>query len=185
MLLSQCISLMKIQATLQAEAYTMGGKPTFIRPTNGGRTWNEQLFLYGGVLLEMRFFDQNTGYVVGTNGGHLKQPMVRLSQDCFLNTGYWLRSVYFIDSQKGVVIGQAGQPWETSNGANSWNQLNTNVNDFIESVYFYNNTNGWGVGGGGLGIYTTDAGNTWISSPFPTTNYLSGFRFSKDKLGIW
>ena len=74
---------------------------------------NEQLFLYGGVLLEMSFVDQNTGYVVGTNGGAFKITDGGVVwQDCFVNTGYWLRSVYFIDSQKGVVMGQAGPSME-------------------------------------------------------------------------
>lgn len=160
-------------------------RQTYIyKTTNGGQSWNQQVYLSGGVFLEMSFVDQNNGYVVGTQGGVYKTNNGGITWDpYFVNTLYWLRSAYFFDSQSGVVLGQSGLAWRTSDGGINWNSVNSTVSDWIESVSFIDKYSGWAVGGSGLCIYTFDSGNNWVSSQLPTNNYLWAINF-KDSTGM-
>ncbi|HSM62635.1 MAG TPA: YCF48-related protein, partial [Gillisia sp.] len=73
--------------------FVLPDRQTFIYKTlDGGINWNLQLNLYGGVLFELSFINQDNGYVVGTNGGVFKTTNSGNTwEDCFVNTGYWLR----------------------------------------------------------------------------------------------
>lgn len=160
--------------------YSDFDRQTYIyKTTDGGQSWNQQILLFGGVLLEMSFIDQYIGYCVGTNGGVYKTLNGGITWNpSFVNTGYWLRSVFFTGERDGVALGQSGVAWKTTNGGTTWYQVSTSASNWIESVYYIDQDIAWAVGGGGLCIATINGGDYWMNFALPTNSYLWGIDFN-------
>jgi photosystem II stability/assembly factor-like uncharacterized protein len=55
----------------------------------------------------------------------------------------WLRSVYFLDSNRGWVAGTGGTLLQTSDGGNTWTRLLPLTRDTLHDVYFADENVGW------------------------------------------
>lgn len=83
----------------------------------------------------------------------------------------WLRSVYFINENKGWVVGSNGTLLTTEDGGENWKQAKKIIEDNIRDVYFLDSQNGWllcerNVYGGDTSspsylLKTTDGGENW------------------------
>jgi len=81
-----------------------------------------------------------------------------------------LRSVYFFNTNTGLVCGSSGFVYKTTNAGYSWIAKTTPTSRSLNSIWFYNSTNGIAVGDTGTVIITTDAGESW-SLQTPVTTY--------------
>jgi len=103
---------------------------------------------------------------------------------CVINTvsaiggGHWeqvhkadwpfgLEKVFFINEQKGWILGAHRELLFTTNGGEQWNQyqfdpqLHEKLTGYLEDVHFIDEQTGWIVGHEGIILKTTDAGNSW------------------------
>ena len=82
-----------------------------------------------------------------------------------------LKSVYFFNTNTGLVCGSGGFVYKTTNAGYSWIAKTTPTTKSLNSIWFYNSTNGIAVGDTGTVIITTDAGESWsLQSPVTTYN---------------
>lgn len=55
----------------------------------------------------------------------------------------WFRSVYFLDAQRGFIVGSRGAFFETEDGGKSWKQQPKFTSDNLLDVYFADEKTGW------------------------------------------
>ncbi len=55
----------------------------------------------------------------------------------------WLRAVYFLDQQKGWIVGTNGIVLATTDGGESWKPLLRPTEDNVRDLYFSDERNGW------------------------------------------
>jgi photosystem II stability/assembly factor-like uncharacterized protein len=110
----------------------------------GGRSlWR---WLAGVVLLLA--LTQMAGAQVGWTGTRRGQP----AKD--------LNAVYFADTKRGWIAGDAGFVSYTSDGGRSWTPQSIETKDAINDLYFRNKDNGYIVAGNSI-FSTDDGGHTW------------------------
>ncbi len=180
---------------------------------DGGITWEEQIsndiFYYGKVY----FYDSLNGYVLiesswpkSERGNRLIDPE-RYNEEyiIFTNDGGkswsghnfsitngYLKSVHFINSNDGWLVGNNGQIHQTINGGINWESKS--VYAFLYNLYdahFTENGSGWAVGGGGTNLAvrfpiilkTWDFGRTWERLTFDNTGLLTDILFTTDSAG--
>ncbi len=82
-----------------------------------------------------------------------------------------LKSVFFINSEKGYTVGNNGQIFKTIDGGNNWSTQSSGTTSNLNSVYFTDALTGYVVGGeegfsmsaGTTILKTTNGGTNWIS----------------------
>lgn len=55
----------------------------------------------------------------------------------------WLHSVYFLDQNRGWVVGSNGTFLSTTDGGEHWNALRPPTEDNVRDIYFADDQNGW------------------------------------------
>lgn len=136
--------------------------------------WELQPPLTSKYLSEVKFVDQQTGWIVGSevflrthDGGNnwIKQDL----------PDYHLDDFYFVNDTLGWLVGYKrsgssihGLRMKTSDGGKSFTVIDSSQAGYFESVYFIDENNGWIVGGQGLWpdtlgliLQTIDGGTTW------------------------
>ena len=74
-----------------------------------------------------------------------------------------LRSVDFVNSSTGWVVGEGGTILKTVNGGTTWTKQNSGTAVLLRSVDFVNSSTGWVVGEGGTILKTVNGGTTWTA----------------------
>ncbi len=108
----------------------------------------------------IKFFNQNTGYVVGSGGIFLKN--ISGSADWINIPTYTARDLYamhFFDVNTGYIAGDGGLIMYTSNGGVNWTSIATNNNYALRSITFINQNTGFIAGDHGE-LYKTTSGIT-------------------------
>lgn len=122
-----------------------------------------------------------TGIVITTTNGGVSWT----SQNS--GTTNNLHSVYFMDSDTGVVVG--GDEFSTAKIIRSndkgvtWNAKTSNVTSSLQGVAFASATTGVAVGNNGVITRSTDNGRTWAAVTSGTTNHLIGVSFGSSTVG--
>ncbi|MBN2493779.1 MAG: PKD domain-containing protein [Deltaproteobacteria bacterium] len=84
-------------------------------------------------------------------------------QSVIVGTGELLR-LYFLDAQRGWVVGENGQIHATADGGVTWSpQSSCAAGQSLRSTYFLDAQHGWVVGDGGAACQTSDGGGDWIA----------------------
>ncbi len=84
-----------------------------------------------------------------------------------------LRSIFFVNSTTGIVVGDGGTLYRTVNGGNSWVNISTGATQNLKDVFFVDSSTGFIVGDSGITRKTTDAGITWTAHGSTSTNFTS------------
>lgn len=119
------------------------------------RNTNPQTNFYG-----IKFFDQNTGYVIGSGGTLLKNTTG--SDNWTIIATYTTRDLYalhFFNMSTGYIVGDGGIILYTSNGGANWTTIATTNNYALRSVKFINQSTGFIAGDNGA-LYKTTSGIT-------------------------
>jgi len=148
------------------------------KTSNYGASWNIQYITSGGSGIRSIFFpDASTGYMASTNGKISKctNGINWVGQTSGVSAT--LNDIYFVDANRGVVVGNSGTLLTTNNGGTQWNkvQLSTTVN--LNSVYFVNQETGYVVGNSGTVLVTNNGGETWDIYPLPLLDNLYSVYF--------
>jgi photosystem II stability/assembly factor-like uncharacterized protein len=85
-----------------------------------------------------------------------------------VTTSNYFYSVFFVNSNTGWVVGQAGSVYKTTNGGTNWFTQTANAPGFLYSVFFIDFNTGWTAGQSGAIRKTTNSGVNW-------TPQVSGF----------
>ena len=122
----------------------------------------------------IRFFDQNTGYVIGSNGIFMKNTtgsnnLINIPT----NTTNDLYAMHFFNENTGYIAGAGGLILYTSTGGSYWTSVATSNGFALRSIVFINNNTGFAAGDHGE-LYKTTSGITgWLSTPVTATNLRS------------
>ncbi|MEP6703204.1 MAG: YCF48-related protein, partial [Acidobacteriota bacterium] len=105
----------------------------------------------------------------------------------------WLRSVFFVDANRGWIAGSQGTLLLTINGGQSWQKAKKFTDDNVWDVYFSDAKNGWLLCESDIYsarppnsylLQTRDGGNNWERVEFPgSRNRIVRFFFTKDGFG--
>ena len=139
----------------------------------------------GNDLNSVFFIDDNTGWLVGSEGFIKKTTNAGLDwiqQNC--NTALTLSSVQFINSNTGWVCGEGGLISKTTDGGLNWTQSSSTSSNNLTDICFCSNDTGYAVGYNGTILKTADAGSTWVSQNSDTTYDLYSVDFIDPFLGF-
>jgi len=133
----------------------------------------------------VHFPDRNTGYAVGMAWGSDGGTIFKTS-DCGSSwnhlgwTSHKLFSVYFINKDTGIIVGEHGTILRTIDGGTSWNIQPSNLSYpyLLLSVYFPTSTVGYAVGESGTILKSIDGGSTWNSQVSGTNKDLYSVFFT-------
>ena len=130
------------------------------------RNPNPQNDFYG-----IKFFNQNTGYVIGSGGVLLKN--VSGSNNWINIPTYTTRdlyALYFFDVNSGYIVGDRGTILYTSNGGMNWTSIVANNSYALRSITFINQNTGFAAGDHGELYKTTNGITGWLPVNITTTN---------------
>jgi photosystem II stability/assembly factor-like uncharacterized protein len=131
------------------------GNGIVLQTDNRGDNW-KPLDLRGDMFTDIKFVNENVGYILGysglmfktTNGGNSWQE-IKIQKGRIFNRGF-LNALYFADENLGFICGNDGTILKTTDGGNSWQQAeyphNTN---FFNIVYLKNLNKGFACGNKG------------------------------------
>ncbi|NOQ25598.1 MAG: T9SS type A sorting domain-containing protein [Bacteroidales bacterium] len=94
-----------------------------------------------------------------------------------------MESVYCINNDTVISVGEAGVILRTINGGQNWNQLSSGTSEILNEVFFCNNTDGYIVGRNGTVLKSSDAGATWVNLNFPNSYHISSCNFFNKDTG--
>ncbi len=119
----------------------------------------------------IKFFDQNTGYVVGSNGIILKNTTGSNNWATINgNTINDLYGIYFFDVNHGYIVGAGGLIMNTTDGGATWTHIVADNRYALRSITFVNQNTGFMAGDQGELYRTTIGMYGWIRQPATTSN---------------
>ncbi|MEW6207891.1 MAG: YCF48-related protein [Acidobacteriota bacterium] len=161
-----------------------GGKGGVIYATSdGGLSW-QPVAATPEVLASIFFVSPQRGWVAGyagriertDDGGRTWKPQ-RVERQ-----GEVINSIFFIDEHRGWAAGGAagagGLLLRTTNGGETWEQIETGRVEAFWSVRFLGPDRGWAVGEDGIIVATSDGGSSWTKQNGGTSRVLLGLAIS-------
>lgn len=138
--------------------WAVGDAGLILHSSDGGRNWRQQ--------------------ALSSTPDAAQAPAVSASVD--------LQSVFFVDGQRGWIVGASGKVFVTKDGGASWGLQSQSANAPLARVQFpADGRSGWLVGGNGTILHTQDGGNLWRAQSSNTQNYLSDLYFLPDARRGW
>ena len=95
-----------------------------------------------------------------------------------------LRDLIFVNDSRGISVGGAGQIRITSDGGETWTNVNSNTSQRLLGLYFLNESTGWAVGENGAHVKTEDGGQTWVDLGINTNLDLHDVQFLDTQTGF-
>lgn len=138
----------------------------------------------GNDLWSTFFVDDNTGWIIGSDGFIKKTTNSGLDWTQ-QNSGTYLtlKSIQFIDPNSGWICGEGGVILKTTNGGINWLSQTSGTTGCLTDIHFCDSNIGYTVGFGGTISKTTDGGTSWIIQISNTTNDLFSVDFINDSVG--
>jgi photosystem II stability/assembly factor-like uncharacterized protein len=176
--------------------YVVGSFSTILKSTNGGINWSVimnwpigQGNTYQGVF----FLNKDTGWACGQGESNFGQVLFTKdgfqSFDSSYTLGAYHADIYFKDVNIGILVGNNGEPYYTTNSGKNWYLSNLQLYGIISFFYrvsFINNYTGWIPGGEGRIFKTTDFGLNWDSISYislPPQQLLYCIKFINNSTG--
>jgi len=179
------------------------GTPTFIRTTNGGESWTGlDMSPWAAVLIDVHFFDELTGVVIGGTGKNFDGDAVvlltrdggatwsvvhRTSREIGIH-GEWGWKLTFPTPEVGYASieystnddSRPAKVLKTIDGGLTWSELSISGSTQplgLQGIGFVTPQTGWASGRGTTSV-TTDGGQTWTQiagySPATLSGQLDG-----------
>lgn len=170
-------------------AYVSGDNGTVLKTTDSGVTWTPVNINTPYFLLGLHFTDANTGYIA-TRVGVYKTTNGGLSwQFTQLTTSSWMYDVEFINDSIGVICGQNGRIYRTTDAGASWALEFSWPNHNLYALHFVDAQTIYCVGGqnstsiGGNVIKSTDGGLNWTTFT-PLNQKINDVYFTTPQKGV-
>lgn len=136
----------------------------YISSTNNGATWTETTLPSTGILNDLFFPSDLTGYAIGSQGDLLKTTNGGTNWTLH-GTGIssMIQALYFHDNNHGFAVGgfSGGYLFETTDGGLTWTELPILATTFLQGITFSSPTIGYIAGWDGDIFKTSDGGSTW------------------------
>ncbi|WP_192347351.1 YCF48-related protein [Algoriphagus sp. Y33] len=160
------------------------GENLIIRTLDGGNSWEELSVNADGKLLDLSFWNENTGVVVGENGLIFKtlDGGDTWSQKAS-GTHQALKSVAISSENKILAISDSGEMLLSDSKGETWTKLNSGTDQSLNDIVFINSDTAYVVGNQGLVLRTYDGGNRWASLNSDLGKNLNGIAFSSPLVG--
>ncbi len=178
----------------------VGGPTGILRSVDGGQTWSViDMAQHAGMILDVKFFDENTGLVfASTSRSGDNEGLILRTEDGGENwrevyksgrTGELIWKASFPDRLNGFATVQNYDPEraqqlivKTSDGGKSWQELPLTVNAKARQfgIGFADKNHGW-VGTMAGGFYTSDGGKSF--KPVPIARAANKFRIVPTEQG--
>jgi photosystem II stability/assembly factor-like uncharacterized protein len=95
--------------------------------------------------------------------------------------------IFFLNDQKGWVVGDSGIFGHTEDGGENWTQQSNPDTNSLYGTFFSNQNMGWAIGAQGTILKTTNGGETWMvdeeGSTLAGTKFLRGIHFTSPTNG--
>lgn len=145
---------------------------------------NQNLVPEGNHLWSTFFVNDNTGWIVGSEGFIKKTTNAGLDWNKQNSgTSFSLRSIQFIDESTGWICGESGLIIKTTDGGQNWFTITSGTSNLLSDLHFIDFNTGYAIGNEGTILKTTDGGSTWSSQISGTTNNLFSVDFVNNLLG--
>lgn len=166
-----------------------------VHTTDGGETWIERSNGISHTVWDIHFTDSTTGWAVGGResqfpGGDPIRTIYKTEDGgetwAAQYYGYDelpLHDVFFIDSNAGWAVGDAGAILHTQDGGSSWHAQESGTPNHLRSVHFTDANTGRAVGVSGTLLYTTDQGSTWKHHDIGVPQHLESIHFTDADTG--
>jgi photosystem II stability/assembly factor-like uncharacterized protein len=153
------------------------GSYSFRITLNGGTSWTPTVSL--PPVYSIRGVNGVTAWAVGPNGVIRKNTSASgfFSVSQTSGTTRTLRSVFPLNGNIVIAVGDTGTILRTADGGNTWTAKTSGTTRNLNSVYFLDATTGFAVGEAGVILSTSDSGNTWHAEASPTTTNLNAVTF--------
>lgn len=155
--------------------------PVFKKTTDGGLSWTLQTSPSPspGGMLSVYFPDGLTGYSCGDGGVVAKTTNTGMNWTTASSPGPNTRSIYFMNTMTGWVIGSSNV-YKTTTGGNSWTSL---FNQGGYGIRFTSESTGWICGSSGTIYGTVNGGVNWTLQSSGTTPTLRSICFVNGQTG--
>lgn len=167
--------------------WVAGNLNTILHTTNGGNTWETQRHSNDPVgYSSICFSDAARGWAVGWVSWVNSHFIVHTTDGGNTWTeqrwgGGLLRSVCFVDSLTGCVVGDYGAILHTTNGGTTWEAQSSGASAFLVTVCFLDALTGWACGGetfgSGVILKTTNGGSTWFEQARDSAGWFRALSF--------
>lgn len=164
------------------------GQGYIVHSENGGDSWILQKRDTIYDFFDVRFKDEQEGWVVGgndstmeacvlhtTNGGQDWNPLL------IPNTAKYLRALELIDGNKLWAVGRNGTIIYSPDGGNNWQIQSSGIDTTLFDVDFADSLNGL-IAGNNVVLYTHNGGNTWLRADVPGIAQNSNDKIQNTKL---
>jgi photosystem II stability/assembly factor-like uncharacterized protein len=178
------LSLTDIYQNDDDNLVAIGWKGTTVLSKDGGESWYlpETNGLSDTYFQDMEFVGRNFGFAACWAGSNFIYKTTDGGITWFKpnNTiNYYIQSIKFRNTLKGLVTCDNGYTYNTSDGGNNWNTSYIGVNKIIYSSCYLNDSTNYVVGAEGIIYRTTNSGSTWTSVSSGVTKDLRGIVFNQ------
>ena len=145
---------------------------------DGGATWTEMVTegAGGGSINNIFFTTASNGFICGfnffkstTDGGATWTDITGVMPE---HPMYQLQEIDFINPNVGVVCGDIGYIYKTTDGGINWVKQTTGTEESIQGIDLISETQAYACGYAATVLGTTDGGTTWnVMSSDQTENY--------------
>jgi photosystem II stability/assembly factor-like uncharacterized protein len=138
----------------------------------------------GNDLWSTFFVDDNTGWIVGSNGFIKKTTNAGVDWiEQISGTILTLKSIQFVNQNTGWICGERGLILKTTDGGTNWDSLVSGTTEHLSDIDFCDVNTGYVVGFGGTILKTIDGGLSWAGLSSGTTNDLYSLDFVDTFIG--
>lgn len=177
-------TLNAVQFTDASTVYAGGKDGVFIKSANAGMNWvSQSIPSMNDDIEDLHFPSGGKGYICAEEGGVITTNGTGTFNSINVSTSRDLKSVFFVNNQRGWAVGEEGRIFCTVNGGTSWIfQIMSNMGETLESVHFPSEFVGYCVGEDGVLLKLTGANTVSIEEaektaytffPNPARDYIN------------
>jgi serine/threonine-protein kinase len=178
---NRLVSLSEIYCFPRGKSIIVGDSSSIYYSTNYLDTLIQIPMEPGYTFFNIKFLDNNTGFITGNKGLILKTTNGGFNwSKVITNSNEIIFDIAFFNSHKGFAVGWNGLLLETNNGGDTWQSFKSQLTDnYLKSIDV--NSSGYGliVGEDGIILFTSNSGDTWdkidmkSSGGFQKVKYIS------------
>jgi len=143
-----------------------------ITSLNFAQNWYLQNSNQTGQLKGIQMISPTEGWACGDAGAMLHTLNAGNTWSLITLTGSDLHQIVFKDASTGIVVGDNGTVFTTTNGGTNWVSKNSSTSLQLRGAGFAGGSTFFAVGDDGAAVKSTDNGNTWTTLNSGTTERL-------------